>query len=245
MDNRTIPRLFFVVSRNDERYMKTDALALSNAVCRGGGNNPPDVGFVSKVLPETIHTGVGVSSGYAQKENHYWFVLRATYGRSEQAYDDIMKDNVEAYIPKHYVLKQINGKKKRILEPLLPNLLFVYATEEYIHFCLKKISYLRYYRNRTLALNPKDSKHPPLTVNHSEMINFIRLTNIDDEHIKMVDTQLSHYKNGDWVRIIDGKFKGITGRVARISGQQRVVVEVEGLCLLATAYIPSAFIEKI
>ena len=60
----------------------------------------------------------------------------------------------------------------------------------------------------------------------------------------MVDTQQCHYKNGDRVRIIDGKFKGITGRVARISRQLRVVVDVEGLCLLVTAYIPSAFIEK-
>ena len=46
------------------------------------------------------------------------------------------------------------------------------------------------------------------------------------------------------VRVTDGEFKGVEGRVARVSGQQRVVVEVEGVCLISTAYIPSAFIEK-
>ena len=228
----------------DERYMKTDALALSNAACQGGGNNPPDVGLASNVFPENAHTEIGVSSNYVQKENHRWFVLRATYGRSEQAYNQIVKDHIEVYIPKHYVLKEINGKKKRILEPLLPNLLFVYATEGMCLSCLKKLSYLRFYRNKTKPLNLQDGKHPPLTLDYDEMINFIRLTSIDDEHVRMVNVQHCHYKSNDWVRIIDGKFEGIIGRVARVAGQQTVVVEIEGLCLVATAYVPSAFIEK-
>lgn len=47
------------------------------------------------------------------------------------------------------------------------------------------------------------------------------------------------------VKVIDGEFKGVTGRVARIAGQQRVVVEISGLCLVATAYIPTDFIKFI
>ena len=224
--------------------MKTDTLALSNAVCQGGGNEPPDVGLASNVLPEANHNGIGVSLDYALKENHQWFVLRATYGRSEQANEVLIKNHIETYIPKHYVLKQINGKKKRILEPLLPNLVFVYAKEEVVKLCVEKIPYLHFYQNRTSGLNPKRGELPPLTVRYREMMNFIRLTSIDDEHIKMVDVQHCHFKSGDEVRIIDGKFKGIVGRVARVSGQQTVVVDLEGLCLIATAYVPSAFLEK-
>jgi hypothetical protein len=47
------------------------------------------------------------------------------------------------------------------------------------------------------------------------------------------------------LRIIEGQFKGVMGRVARISGQQRVVVEVKDVCLVSTAYIPSAFLEVV
>lgn len=226
--------------------MKTDTLALSNAACRGGGNNPPDVGLASSVLPEKV-TRIGVSLNYVPKEGHQWFVLRATYNRVKTAYEILVEEQIEAYIPKHYVQKEINGKKKRILEPLLPNFVFVYSTQEKIMACLKKrheISYLRYYRNKTKDLSLQDGKHPPLTIGYDEMMNFIRVTSIDDEHVKVVDEQQCHYKSGDMVRIIDGKFKGVMGRVARVSGQQRVVVEVEGLCLVATAYVPSAFIEK-
>ena len=246
MDSRMIPRFFMSLIGIDKRYMKTDTPALSNAISRRGGIKPPDVGLASYVSPEAIRSGQGVSSDYAPKENHRWFVLRATYGRSEQAYDALVKNHIEAYIPKHYVVKQINGKKKRIKEPLLPNFVFVYSTLEEIRDCIKEnpeISYLRFYRNKTKDLNLQDGKHPPLTIEYHEMMNFIRTTSIDDEHIKLVDVKQCHYKSGDLVRVVDGKFRGVVGRVARIGGQQTVVVEIEGLCLIATAYVPSAFLE--
>jgi len=88
-------------------------------------------------------------------------------------------------------------------------------------------------------------KNPPLTVPYNAMMNFIRLTSINNEHIRLVRPDQCHYRSGDIVRIIDGEFCGITGRVARVAGQQRVVVSLEGVCLVTTAYIPSGFIEKV
>lgn len=44
------------------------------------------------------------------------------------------------------------------------------------------------------------------------------------------------------VVITEGKFKGITGRLARVSQEQRVVINIEGVGMIATAYIPTAFI---
>ena len=84
-----------------------------------------------------------------------------------------------------------------------------------------------------------------MTVSYQDMMNFIRVTNIRNEHIRLVEPQHCHYKSGDRVRIIEGDFAGIEGRVARVSGQQRVVIELPGVCLGATAYIPTAFIKII
>lgn len=77
------------------------------------------------------------------------------------------------------------------------------------------------------------------------MTNFIKATSTESEHVRIVSSEQCHYKTGDIVKVIGGEFKGVTGRVARISGQQRVVVEISGLCLVATAYIPSDFIKSI
>ena len=43
---------------------------------------------------------------------------------------------------------------------------------------------------------------------------------------------------GDYVVVTEGEFKGVHGRVARIAGQQRVIVELFDGCLVATAYVP-------
>ena len=107
------------------------------------------------------------------------------------------------------------------------------------------LNHLRFYRDKTKDVSQQDEKHPPVVVPYYEMLNFIKLTSVDNEHIKLVEPERCHYKSGDKVRIVEGDFAGVVGRVARISGQQRVVVEINGLCMVATAYIPSAFLSEI
>ena len=52
------------------------------------------------------------------------------------------------------------------------------------------------------------------------------------------------FDKGQLVRIIEGPFQGVVGKVARYQGQQRVAVIVDGLVTVVTAYVPSAFLEK-
>lgn len=54
--------------------------------------------------------------------------------------------------------------------------------------------------------------------------------------------KISSISWGDEVVITEGEFNGIHGRVTRIAGQQRVVVELFDGCLVATAYVPKAAI---
>ena len=53
------------------------------------------------------------------------------------------------------------------------------------------------------------------------------------------------FEKGQAVRVVDGAFKGVVGKVARWHGQQRVAVVVDDLVTAVTAYVPSAFLEKI
>ena len=76
------------------------------------------------------------------------------------------------------------------------------------------------------------------------MDNFIRLTSIKNPHIIPVTSENIRYKLGDEVVVTEGEFIGIHGRVARIAGQQRVVVELFEGCLAATAYVPKEAMRK-
>ena len=248
IDNRTIPRFFMSIIADLTSDIKNDMNALLNAHTPKGRSKSPHVGLTSNVLPEAQRSQTGLSSDYVQKADHEWFVLRVTYNRTQKACDIISTANVQSYMPMHYIIKKEIGKKKRMLQPLLPNLFFVYATRETVNSIIKKkgeeTSVLKFYLDKTKPLED-NGKHPPLTIPFTSMTNFIKATSTDSEHVRIVSAEQCHYKSGDIVKVIDGEFKGVTGRVARIAGQQRVVVEISGLCLVATAYIPNGFLETV
>ena len=216
---------------------------LSNVQHRGE-HRSPSVGLIANAIPKQKDSQTGVSVRYAYNSNHHWYVLRASYGREQKAYDYIVKDGFVAYLPYHTEIVIQNGIKRKIKKCLLPNILFVYSNKDQIEKYIvstPSLSFLKFYYNR-LRIN-LDGTNPPLTVAYQDMINFIEITSINNAHIRVVNKSQCHFKCDDIVRIKEGTFKGIEGRVARVLGQQRVVVTLEGLCTIATAYIPSAFLE--
>ena len=249
MDNGTFHAFFVSILLLTSKDIEADMNALLNAHTKRGCDSPPHIGFVPNVSPEAQSSDTGVSSEYAHKEGHDWFVLRATYNRVNAAIEKAKKNGIKAYVPMHYVQKVIVGKKKRILQPLLPNFLFIYATREKADGFVRKLpeepsSFIKYYLDKTLPPEA-NGKNPPLTIPYDAMTNFIKATSTDSEHVRIVTAEQCHYKTGDMVKVVSGEFEGVVGKVARIAGQQRVVVDVSGFCLVATAYIPSAYLEII
>ena len=220
---------------------------LSNVETRRGEAKPPCVRLAPDTIPEAISSKTGVSVRYAPDENKKWYVFRASYGREDKAFDMIVEDGTYCYIAKRYVRKtDKQGKDRRVLEALIPNLLFVYTTEDKAEEYIKgtpELSFLTYYYNH-FELD-EDSKNPPLTIPCREMENFICATSNKSEHLMYVKEEQCHFKGGETVRVIDGLFKGVEGKVARVSGQQRVIISISAVGLVSTAYIPSAFIMEI
>ena len=219
---------------------------LSNVETRRGEAKPPSVRVAPDTIPEARSSQTGVSVRYVPTPGMSWYVFRASYGREDKASDYIVEDGTFVYIAKRYARKTVNGKQKKVLETLIPNLLFVYTCEEKAEEYVKNtpaLSYLTYYYNH-FELD-ETQKNPPLTVSSKEMENFIIATCNKSEHLKFVDESQCHFKGGEIVKITDGNFKGVEGRVARVSGQQRVIVTLTNVGLVSTAYIPTAFIQII
>lgn len=219
---------------------------LSNVETGRGQAKPPSVRVAPDTIPEARSSQTGVSVRYVPTPGMSWYVFRASYGREDKASDYIVEDGSFVYIAKRYTRKTVNGKQKKVLETLIPNLLFVYTNKEKAEEYVKNtpaLSYLTYYYNH-FELDD-DQKNPPLTVSCKEMENFIIATCNKSEHLKFVDESQCHFKGGEIVKITDGNFKGVEGRVARVSGQQRVIVTLTNVGLVSTAYIPTAFIQII
>ena len=234
---------------NTKQSLTADA-SLYNEQPTDTGSSCPSAGLTS-CTPSILNNKGGVSVENVPSGNKQWFVL--TYGRIIKAQTFVEAKGLECYVPLRYKEVRKQGKKRIITEPLLSSFLFVHATAEQVETLLYEIkvstnenrNLLSYYFDHTSQRQDNPDRNPPLTICDEAMNNFIRLTSIKNPHIIPVTTEIIQYKLGDMVIVTEGEFKDIHGRVARIAGQQRVVVELFEGYLVATAYIPKDAIKII
>lgn len=213
---------------------------------------PSDTGFschsasVTTRTPSISCNKDGVSVENVPMENKQWFVLRVSYARIVKAKAFIETKGLECYVPMRYKEIEKKGKRRIVTEPLLPSFVFVHTTLSQADALLHDSniivsggkSLISYYYDHTSFRVDAPDKNPPLTISDSAMDNFISLTSVKNPHVIPITSENIKYKLGDEVVITEGEFMGIHGKVARIAGQQRVVVELFDGCLVATAYIP-------
>ena len=229
---------------NTKQPLTADA-SLYNGQPTDTGSSCPSARLTS-CTPSISKNKGGVSVENVPNANRQWFVLRVSYGRIVKAKAFVEAKGLECHVPMRYKEIKKQGKKRIITEPLLPSFLFVHATAEQVKTLLNEINVsfdesrnlLSYYFDHTVHLQENPERNPPLIIPDEAMDNFIRLTSIKNPHIIPVTTEIIQYKLGDMVIVTEGEFKDIHGRVARIAGQQRVVVELFEECFVATAYIP-------
>ena len=229
---------------------KADA-SLYNGQPSDTGLSCPSAGLTS-CTPSISKNKGGVSVENVPAGNKQWFVLRVSYGRIDKAKTFVEAKGLECYVPLQYKEVRKQGKKRIITTPLLPSLIFVHASAEQVEALLhdnkvvanESRSLLSYYFDHTIHLQDNPNRTPPLIIRDEAMNNFIRLTSIKNPHIIPVTSNSIQFKLGDNVVVTEGEFKGVHGRVARIAGQQRVVVELFDGCLVATAYVPKEAMRK-
>ena len=240
--------------------MKIDECTPENVHTVGGGENPPSVGLTSCALPKTqsrllaesSQTGVSTRNAHSgtalkrqkQEDIPHWYALRCTYGREKVAYDYLVAKGITAFHPTTNVVKLVNGKRKVVTESRLPNIFFAFSTEDQIKtFVYDNVNlpFLRFYY-RHVHVGSRIEK-TPLIVPDYQMESLKIICAADADNTIMSFDEVPKFEKGQLVRVIDGAFRGVVGRVARWQGQQRVGVVVEGLVTMVTAYVPSAFIE--
>ena len=219
--------------------------------------------FKAAALPDNLCSQMnesGVSLNYVlsptfvQPADYHWFVLRVPYGREREVAASIQSPTLLTYAPALTVARMKAGKRVMEEESALPNMFFAYARE----------SDLAYYQQRTIVLKDHPDWQPAqlrfmydhtqkneqgydrkMTIPMEQMRHFIRVTMQHDEHVRIFLNDAFSAKQGDYVEVIDGKFAGVRGHVARLHGQTCVLVNLEGICIASTAYVPKAFLKKI
>ena len=232
--------------------MKVDEWTSNDGHTLGGGEFPPCAGLTSNALPEaqstvfaeSSQTGVSTRNAHTSTAPH-WYALRTTYGREKKAYDYMAAKGVTAFYPTMEVVKLIKGKRKVVTKSRLPNIFFAYGTEEQLKsFVYDNVNllFLRFYY-RHIHVGRRIEKTPLIVPDYQmESLKIICAADADNTIVSL--GEVPKFEKGQLVRITDGAFKGVIGRVARWQGQQRVGVVVDDLITFCTAYEPSAFLEN-
>lgn len=223
---------------------------------------PPCAGLTTNALPEVqkptkptnlqtgvstsnVRLGTSIATNRKSTDTPHWYALRTTYGREKKAYNYLISKNVVAFYPTLKSIKIIAGKRIAIKESRIPNIFFAYGTEKELKtFVYDNVNlpYLRFYYRHTHVDN-KIVK-VPLVVPDNQMNSLKIICAADSDDIIASTEVVEKFKSGQNVRIIDGKFKGVVGVVARYHSQQRVGIIIDGLLTVCTAFVPNAFIEN-
>ena len=242
--------------------MKVDEWTSEDVHTPGGGEFPPCAGLTSNALPEaqstvsaeSSQTGVStrnvhiLSKSKVQKEEEipHWYALRTTYGREKKAYDYMTAKGITAFYPTTDTVKLIKGKRKVVTESRLPNIFFAYGTEEQLKsFVYDNVNlpFLRFYY-RHVHVGRRIEKIP-LIVPDYQMESLKIACASEENDIIIVSGEIQKFEKGQLVRVVKGEFEGFMGIVARHKGQQRVGIVVDNLLTVLTAYVPSAYCEKL
>lgn len=227
------------------------------------------------IIPEARSTQKGVSVNYAPAPGSRWYVLRASYGREVKVRDLLVEMGLYAYVAQKYVVKEVAGKRKKVLASLLPNLVFAYIPRAEAHFYVKgpsaafiqenkgkapeertpdstlrkmmELSMLTsFYYNHFEQEETDAEKNPPLTICEDEMRAFILATSTKSTHLKSVDLEKCRFRDNQTVKVVQGDYAGVTGRIARVAGHQCIVVSLaNGRWNISTDYIPTPFIRVV
>jgi len=166
----------------------------------------------------------------------HWYACRIFHNRIREIKESIRKDGVRFFIPVHTVEKESHGKIETVELPIIPSLIFIRSNREYI-------DRLRKNPNNAVGAYCYPGTSEPAEISDREMEIFTFVTSVGGgRKLEAVDISLA---KGDRVRVTGGIFAGAEGYIARVKNARRLIVAIEGVAAVATAYIPKEFILKL
>lgn len=170
----------------------------------------------------------------------HWYALKVFYNKVFEIEDLLTKDQIESYIPCETVLVEHGGVKKKIRKPVISSLLFFRSTEA------QAIKLQQRLTDRVILCTKNiDMKKQPLSIPEREMNLFMLVSSSGEKGVEYFGEDRMEFHTGERVRVIDGSFKGAEGYIHRIKGNRRLIISIQGVCAVATSYIPQCFLVKI
>ena len=175
-----------------------------------------------------------------RNDTKLWFAMSAPYQNELRVQKLLDKASIECFVPMCYKVIHRNGKKYRVWQPAVSNLVFVRATRPVLQETKRYIPFLQYHTR------PEGGRNVPITVPDEQMDSFIKVCRSSEEKlVYLTGDEISRLEKGVRVRVLDGIFDGVEGTFVRLKGcrKKRIVVQVQGLVGVALTEINTDLIE--
>ncbi|MDR2085148.1 MAG: UpxY family transcription antiterminator [Bacteroidales bacterium] len=175
-----------------------------------------------------------------RQDRKAWYTLKVTYCREMKLKKILDENNIENFIPLQNKLIVKNNKKQRQLIPAIHNLIFVNATKSDIDDLKQQLATtipIKYFFDK--------NTNNPMIIPSFQMNSFIKLSRTYDDGLIYMNASKVVFKKGEKVRIIDGPFKGIEGQYMRVQNDRRVVIAIEGIMAVATAFVHPSQVQRL
>lgn len=173
--------------------------------------------------------------------NIYNNVLKGLEERNNRFPDEMMGEEMEYYAP-FYRDYYTNDKGQEMYreKPLISSLFFMRSSRKQAE-CLEK----NLMGNARLYRQTYDEVIKPVIIPEKQMRMFIQVSSGNQDGLDYFEDGAFSWQKGVRVRVTGGRFEGLEGEIKRIRGDHRLVVSIEGICAVATAYIPQCFLQKL
>ena len=159
-----------------------------------------------------------------------WYALYTRPRHEKKVYEALVEKGIEAFLPLIKTLRQWKDRRKWVEMPLFNSYVFINID----------------YRDRFPALQTKGVVRivafggVPATIPDWQIQQLKRI--IEYPETLQPETYL---KEGDFVEVIDGPFRGIRGYLREIRGETRVAILIDGIYQSASFVVDRSMVKKI
>ena len=159
-----------------------------------------------------------------------WIVVRSKPRSEKVAHNELVKKNIESYLPLLKERRKWSDRKKWVEFPLFSSYLFARIDIKDSIFVLQ-----------TQGVNTIVKFGKQIAIVQNSVIEAIRLAMEGGYQLEPIE----YFVEGNQVEVIAGPMKGVKGIVAKLKGQNRLIIKIDAIQQALSIQIESKFIRKL
>lgn len=180
-----------------------------------------------------------------KKDDMQWFVLRVKWVPVERLEQLLKDEGAETFVPRRYMLRtDPRGRKHRVLKNVLPELVFVHSTYNFLQPFNKKVQAKYGLAVSFCKLRDGEQNHV-MVVPDRQMNPFIKAVTEMGERITYLQPNELELQKGDMVRVHGGPLNGQIGEIMKLKGKRkkRLVLRLMDFAAISVSTVEPEYVE--